>query len=290
MEKATSSKSLVDRRRRARQIWRFTQQFGTNSDTQQNPDDLIKECDPEYVLLNHLGWRDDVEDDEEWLESWQSTKGSFVSWMKINLKKWRQEHEKKLQEAPTNNPDGALQAQPVKQPVEQPVEQLLEQLVAQTIAQPVEQPKPPAQQRRSNNKNGDRDESLLCQKLESMGVTSSTSKPLSQQQRGADRVDAGSGLGRAKDEGGMDGKRARWVDSNRGSLPLREGSRLMGLQRDNAQALERLQDLSHVRAQLGGRREEGVKLDATGRRVFLDWYRQQRQQRGRSRSKGTGEE
>ncbi|TQN64882.1 hypothetical protein CSHISOI_10533 [Colletotrichum shisoi] len=78
--------SRVDRRQRARMIHRFskTLEQGVAELT------LLDEIDPDREYLKHLGWSDDIQDEEDWMASWKM-KGRFKQYLNANLKKWRTE-------------------------------------------------------------------------------------------------------------------------------------------------------------------------------------------------------
>ncbi|KAK6221207.1 hypothetical protein QIS74_04936 [Colletotrichum tabaci] len=78
--------SRVDRRERARMIYLFskTLEQGVAELT------LLDEIDPDCEYLEHLGWSDDIQDEEDWMTSWKM-KGRFKQYLNANLKKWRTE-------------------------------------------------------------------------------------------------------------------------------------------------------------------------------------------------------
>ncbi|KAK1990477.1 hypothetical protein LX36DRAFT_738954 [Colletotrichum falcatum] len=235
MKEASSSR--VEHRLRARQIWQFTRQSeSTNSTKYETLNDLLEECDPGYILLKHLGWSegDTTQDDTKWLTTWETNKGLFVTWVKTNLKKWPEKYDEEHSDAvPRAQP--AVGDTPSAADGYPAVDPLAEEKGAQPSIHPVNEV-----------------------------AVSSIFQPVVQPQpfnqhhssTGAHAAEIGSGGCRGKGRAKIDGKQAHWTDGE--------------AKRENSRTLTYLHDLSHVRAQLGGRQHGSVKLDARGRQLFLD--------------------
>ncbi|KAK2053550.1 hypothetical protein LY76DRAFT_667218 [Colletotrichum caudatum] len=322
MESAASSK--VDRKIRARQVWRFTSRIGTNSDQHPSVDHLIQECDPGHVVLNHLGWRDDgEEDEEEWLKSWADKKGSFVTWLKNNIKKWRQEYDKD-QEHP-DDAGSSVEALPANDEEAHPVVVVddRETITAAASDLGVE---PPAGETGSRPAAQPKHDKLLAQRPRRTWIPESCArasaggrsdkrdvridKNNNNNNNNNNKHDGSRDDGGKRDDDGVGDYHGKGDDHGFGdddgngdaSLPIHKHpsqrqtgaagkaeSRARQLKEQSAHILSHLQNLTHVRAQLGGRRREGgARLDATGRQVFLDWYR--RQSHAKSRHNKMGEE
>ncbi|KDN70820.1 hypothetical protein CSUB01_10889 [Colletotrichum sublineola] len=104
-EKAKSY--LVDRQDRARKLWYKYQSLKRDNPTSTDIT-LIADIDPGFRYLEYLDWEpsNDAEagasnDASEWLRSWDNP-GGLTSWLKINLKKWREQWLKKEAEQATD--------------------------------------------------------------------------------------------------------------------------------------------------------------------------------------------
>ncbi|EFQ36137.1 hypothetical protein CGRA01v4_15064 [Colletotrichum graminicola] len=299
MESAASSK--VDRKIRARQVWRFTSRIGTNSEQHPGVDHLIQKCDPGHVVLNHLGWRDDgEEDEEEWLKSWADKKGVFVTWLKNNIKKWRQEYDKEQQ-----HPDDAgasVEALPANDEEAHPVVVVVDRetitaagsdlasAAGETGSRPASQPKhdKPLVQRPRRTWISE-----SCPGASAGGRSDKRDVRIHKNNNNNNRHDGSrDDGGKGDDDGNGDASlpiRKHLSQQQTGAAAGKAESRARQLKEQSAHILLHLQNLTHVRAQLGGRRREGgARLDATGRQVFLDWYR--RQPHAKSRHNKIGEE
>ncbi|GKT67312.1 hypothetical protein ColTof4_14017 [Colletotrichum tofieldiae] len=64
MAQEEKSRQLVDRRLRARQVWRYTEDLRSTDEKHPSLAILRNECNPGYVLLEHLGWQDGIPEGE----------------------------------------------------------------------------------------------------------------------------------------------------------------------------------------------------------------------------------
>lgn len=80
---------------RARQMWHSTEDVRLGDDIRPGFKILEKKCGQGYVRLENFGWREAAPvaadgtaiENEEWVKSWSSKKGSFTTWIKTILGK-----------------------------------------------------------------------------------------------------------------------------------------------------------------------------------------------------------
>ncbi|KAK1569648.1 uncharacterized protein LY79DRAFT_679596 [Colletotrichum navitas] len=89
---ASQNRTRVDRRERARMVWRKYQDL-VNKTPNDETIDVLKSVDPDFAYLEHLGWKDQAateEGEDDWLPSWRSNK-FFSGYLKGTFSGWRKE-------------------------------------------------------------------------------------------------------------------------------------------------------------------------------------------------------